>query len=42
VQRGDTLSGIAARHNTTVEALMAVNGINNPNFIYVGQSLQVP
>jgi LysM repeat protein len=42
VQRGDTLSGIAVRHNTNVEALMANNGISNPNFIYVGQTLQVP
>lgn len=42
VQRGDTLSGIAAGYNTTVEVLMATNGIGNPNFIYVGQSLQVP
>ncbi|MEA3335933.1 MAG: LysM peptidoglycan-binding domain-containing protein [Chloroflexota bacterium] len=41
VQRGDTLSGIAQQFNTTVEALMALNDIANPNFIYVGQSLRL-
>ncbi len=42
VRPGDTLYSIAARFNTTVEAIMAVNRIINPNFIYVGQRLIIP
>ena len=41
VQRGDTLAKIAARYRTTVSALMALNGIRNPNVIWVGQRLRV-
>ena len=39
VQRGDTLSGIAAATGTTVQAIMETNGLSNPNVIYVGQTL---
>lgn len=42
VQRGDTLSGIAARYNTTTATLAQMNNIVNPNLIYAGQVLQVP
>ena len=42
VQRGDTLSAIAVRHQTTVQQLVQMNGITNPNFIAVGQRLAVP
>jgi LysM repeat protein len=42
VRLGDTLSSIAARYGTTVTALMQVNGISNPNFIYAGQVLTIP
>jgi len=41
VQSGDTLAKIAARYRTTVSALMALNGIRNPNVIWVGQRLRV-
>lgn len=41
VRSGDTLSGIAARYGTTVAALVAANGIANPNLINVGQVLQL-
>jgi LysM repeat protein len=41
VRQGDTLAKIAARYGTTVSALMAANGIANPNRIYVGQRLVV-
>lgn len=41
VQPGDTLSGIADRHRTTVAALAAVNGIKNADQIEVGQRLSV-
>jgi LysM repeat protein len=42
VQPGDTLSRIAARFGTTVQALVQTNGILNPNLIFAGQSLIVP
>ena len=42
VKSGDTLSGIASRYGTTVSALAQLNGISNPNLIYVGQVLRLP
>lgn len=41
VQPGDTLSAIALRFGTTVEALVEKNGIGNPDLIYAGQELIV-
>lgn len=41
VQRGDTLSGIARRYGITVQYLVNLNGIRNPNLIYAGQLLKV-
>lgn len=41
VQPGDTLGKIAARYGTTVNNLMRLNGISNPNLIWVGQRLKV-
>lgn len=37
VVKGDTLSGIAKRYNTTWQRLALVNKIENPNLIEVGQ-----
>ncbi len=42
VQEGDTLSAIAERFNTTVEAIAEANNITDPNLIYVGQVLTIP
>ncbi len=42
VQPGETLAGIALRHATTVWAIVQVNGLSNPNVIYVGQRLVIP
>jgi len=42
VQPGETLYLIAARFNTTVQALMVSNNLSNPNLIYVGQVLKIP
>jgi lysozyme len=41
VKAGDTLSEIAVRYNTTVQALQQLNGIKNPNKIYVGQKIKI-
>lgn len=42
VKRGDTLSEIAQEYNTTVNQLVSLNNIKNPNLIYVGQTLKIP
>ena len=42
VVSGDTLSRIANNYNTTYQNLAEINGINNPNLIYVGQVLKIP
>jgi LysM repeat protein/uncharacterized protein YkwD len=39
---GDTLGRIAARYNTSVGTLMALNRISNPEIIYPGQHLSLP
>ncbi|MGN7999485.1 LysM peptidoglycan-binding domain-containing protein [Sphingomonas sp. 22176] len=41
VQRGETLSGIAARAGTDVATLARINGIDNPNRIQPGQTLRL-
>ncbi|MBX3015723.1 MAG: LysM peptidoglycan-binding domain-containing protein [Caldilineaceae bacterium] len=41
VQRGETLSQIAQRYGVSLQQLMGINGVSNPNHIYVGQRLQV-
>lgn len=41
VRSGDTLSSIAAKFGTSYQALASLNGISNPNLIYVGQVLRV-
>ncbi len=41
VRQGDTLYSIARRHNTTVQAIMAANGLADYT-IYVGQQLRIP
>ena len=42
VKRGDTLSGIARRYNTTYQELARYNNIANPNLIYVNQVIKIP
>lgn len=41
VASGDNLSSIAAKFGTTYQALAQLNGIANPNLIFVGQVLRV-
>ncbi len=42
VQRGQTLSGIAAQLRTSVAALAAANHLSDPDRVLAGQVLQVP
>ncbi len=41
VRRGDTLSELALKYGTTVEALRALNGIGGNNLIFEGQQLRI-
>ncbi|WP_242824111.1 LysM peptidoglycan-binding domain-containing protein [[Clostridium] dakarense] len=41
VKSGDTLSGIAKKFNVTVDELVILNDIPNPNLIYPGQVLKI-
>jgi len=42
VQQGDSLAAIAQQFGTTVSALQAANGIEDPNEILIGQVLVIP
>ena len=42
VQRGDTLSQIAAEYRVSLAALMRVNGMTNRSMIRVGQMIRLP
>ncbi len=41
VQSGDTLSAIARRYGTTVQELVDINNIQNPDLIYPGEKLRI-
>lgn len=42
VRSGDTVSAIAARHDTTVSAIISANGLNSRALIRIGQVLTIP
>ena len=42
VKRGENLTQIAARYDTTVAAIVAANGLKNANLIEIGQKLVIP
>jgi nucleoid-associated protein YgaU len=42
VQFGETLAGIADEYGVSVEAIVELNGLTNPNAIEVGQELLIP
>jgi N-acetylmuramoyl-L-alanine amidase len=39
---GDSLSAIAARYGVSAGAIMAANGITNPDLVVIGQQLRIP
>ncbi|MCT4460795.1 LysM peptidoglycan-binding domain-containing protein, partial [Lactiplantibacillus plantarum] len=41
VKAGDTVSAIAADHNTTIDAIQQANHLKDVNLILVGQQLEV-
>ena len=42
VRPGETLLEIAVRYGTTVQLLMEINDLKNPNELTAGQELRVP
>ena len=42
LQTGETLSILAELYDVPVEAIIAANGITDPNFVYAGQVLVIP
>lgn len=41
IKAGDTLTSIAKKYNTTVNKIVALNNINNPDLIYGGTKIRV-
>ncbi len=42
VKEGDFLGALAAQFNVSVDDIMAVNGLTNPDSLYIGQILYIP
>ena len=42
VERGDTVGKIARRYNTTVEVVMLINGLPDPDLLVPGDELLIP
>jgi murein DD-endopeptidase MepM/ murein hydrolase activator NlpD len=42
LQPGDTLAAIANRHNVSLQAIIEVNPISNPNRVFAGQTIRIP
>ena len=42
VRRGNTLTQIAAEYGVTIESIVRLNEIANPNLIFTGQILRIP
>ncbi len=41
IKYGDTLNGIALKYGTTVNAIVRLNDIKNPNLIYAGETIRI-
>lgn len=41
IKRGDTLTSIAKKYNVTIESIVNLNNIINPNLIYAGSRLRI-
>lgn len=41
IKKGDTLNGIAKKYNTTVEKLVELNNIKDPDKIYAGDKIRI-
>jgi len=42
VRAGETLSSIGRRYGVSASGIAAVNGLANPNYIWIGQVLRIP
>ena len=42
VQEGDILSSIADSYDVSLEAIMAANNLDNPDFLSIGQVIRIP
>ncbi|MFU8826223.1 MAG: peptidoglycan DD-metalloendopeptidase family protein [Brevefilum sp.] len=42
IQQGDTLNEIAIRFGVSTEEIISVNGLDNPNTLFIGQSIIIP
>ena len=42
VKRGNTLTGISQEFNVSIESIVELNDIANPNLIFAGQVLRIP
>lgn len=42
IKRGDTLTKIAKKFDTTISAIVSLNNIKNANLIYAGETIRVP
>ena len=42
VQQGDTLGAIAQAHEITVEEIVSLNALDDPNVLHIGQELIIP
>jgi len=42
VKRGNTLTQIAREYGVTIEDIVRLNDIQNPNLIFVGEVLRIP
>ncbi len=42
IKRGDTLAVIAASFGVTVQSIVEINGLANPDAIQAGQTIEIP